>query len=163
MPGGAILGGQGRVQAESTDPGPGTHDFTKVECFGVPRLVQDCTIQTQKSRVLVRFMGSYLRGPQTARPWATGEDAYHMGPWEGHIRNLHLLVTLEAVIQGLCSWGGDGGEGQCQFQVPSASIISQSFNTPSSVLEKSKKKVIIGTDCLCCLVKTAILTDEIET
>lgn len=41
MPGGAILGGQGRVQAESTAPGPGTHDFIKEECFKVPRLVQD--------------------------------------------------------------------------------------------------------------------------
>lgn len=57
MPGGAILGGQGRVQAESTEPGPGTHDFIKVERFGVPRLVQD---STKKSRVLVKIHGGLI-------------------------------------------------------------------------------------------------------
>lgn len=42
-------------------------------------------------------------------------------------------------------------------------ISPQSFNTPRSVLEKSKEKVIIGIDCLGCLVKTTILADETET
>lgn len=41
-------------------------------------------------------------------------------------------------------------------------ISPQSFNTPSSVLEKSKKKVIINADCLGCLIKTTVLADEIE-
>lgn len=62
MPAGAILGEQGRVQAESTEPGLGTHDFTKVECFGRPRLVQDWAIQAKNSRVLVRFLGVLSKG-----------------------------------------------------------------------------------------------------
>lgn len=73
MPGGAILGGPGRVQAESTELGPGTHDFIKVERFGVPRLVLD---SNQKEQGFGQdSWGSYLRGTQIVRPWETGENA----------------------------------------------------------------------------------------
>lgn len=34
------------------------------------------------------------------------ETVYHQGRWGSHIRNLHLLVTLQAVVKGVHSWEG---------------------------------------------------------
>ena len=70
-----------------------------MECFEVPGLRSDWSIQTKKCWVLVSSKGSYLRGTQ-AEGLEAGEIVSHKGCWGSHIRN--LLLPLWAVIQGMC-------------------------------------------------------------
>ena len=59
-----------------------------MECFGVLRPSPGRSVQTKKRRVLVAWKVSYLKGPQE-------EGARQR---ESYIRNLHLVVTLQAVM-----------------------------------------------------------------
>ena len=52
----------------------------------------------KKSMLLLRFMGVLSKGYTMGKPWEAGENAYDMGLWESHIRNLYLLLTLQAVV-----------------------------------------------------------------
>lgn len=61
-----------------------------VECFGIPRLELDWSIQTTK--ILVTPMRVISMGVDKAyRCWEVGKIVDHTGY---SIRNLHLLVTL---------------------------------------------------------------------
>lgn len=68
-----------------------------MECSGVPGLRADWSIQTKKSRVLVRFSEVLLRGSQEGNPGRCGRRV--LG---SHSRNLYLFVTVQAVIEGMC-------------------------------------------------------------
>lgn len=59
-------GGQVRVLEERGGQALGHRPFSEPrgQCFAVPRLRVDWSIQTQKSRVSVSFQGVYLRGTQ---------------------------------------------------------------------------------------------------
>ena len=46
----------------------------------------------QRNGVWVNPAGSYVRY------WKAGETVAHKGSWGSHVRNLHLLVTLQALI-----------------------------------------------------------------
>lgn len=59
---------------------------------------------------MVSFVGVLSKGHVRGRPWEAGEDAHPMGR---HIRNLHSLVTLWAVI-----WGMDAREAGVSVQGP---------------------------------------------
>ena len=65
------------------------------------RLRPDRSIQTKKRRILVRSMGVLSKAHTVlggGRPWEVRETVYHKGCWESRIRNLHLLMTLWAII-----------------------------------------------------------------
>ena len=73
-----------------------------MKSFGVPGLRLDWAVQTKTIRVLVRS-GRFLSKQCTwARLWGAGETADRGGCWGSHIRNLLLLVTLQACIWGTC-------------------------------------------------------------
>lgn len=64
-----------------------------VECFGVPRLKLNWSIQTKKSGVLVtptRLISKEGTGRQ--------ETVDKKGYWGSHTRSVHLLVSLQAVV-----------------------------------------------------------------
>lgn len=67
-----------------------------MECFGVPELKTDWSIQI-KNQGLISNTGFYLRGAKVKSPGARG-DYDHKGCWESHIRNLHLLVNLQVTV-----------------------------------------------------------------
>ena len=66
-----------------------------MECFGVPGLSLLWSIQSQKSRVLVSFLWVLSKVLTSGRSRYVGEKS---GCWKSHIRNVHSLVTLWAVI-----------------------------------------------------------------
>lgn len=53
----------------------------------------------QKRGGLVNFLGILPKEHEGEGPGRWGD--YHKGPWGSHVRDLHLLVTLWAVIRGL--------------------------------------------------------------
>lgn len=61
-----------------------------MECFGVLRLSPSRSVQSRKSRVLVTREVSFLKGPQEESP----------RQWESYLRSSHLVVSLQAVIEG---------------------------------------------------------------
>lgn len=69
-----------------------------MECFEVPRLSLDWSIQSKKVRVFVSFLGLLPKGHARRRPWEMGEIVYHKGDWGSHVRDFHLLVTLRAIV-----------------------------------------------------------------
>lgn len=50
------------------------------------------------SGVLINSIGVLSKKCMRGRPWEVREIPEHKGCWECHVRNLHLLVTLQAVI-----------------------------------------------------------------
>lgn len=52
----------------------------------------------QKSWVLVNHLGILLKGSIRVRHWESGKIVDHKDYWWSHIRNLYLLVTLQAAI-----------------------------------------------------------------
>lgn len=79
-----------------------------MECFGVPRLSPDWSNQTKKSEILISFEGVLSKGCTRRRSLEAGETACHQGPCGGLVRDLHLSVTLWAVILGHMLTGGAG-------------------------------------------------------
>lgn len=70
-----------------------------VEYVGVPRLSLSWSFQT-KSGALVSFEGVLSKGYTRGRPQALGRVLITWVISGGHIRNLCLLATLQAVIEG---------------------------------------------------------------
>lgn len=71
-----------------------------MECFGFlaeARLIN----LSQKDRALVSSTGVSGKGYIRHTGAGEGRAGVHKGCWEGHIRDLHLLVTLWAAVQGL--------------------------------------------------------------
>lgn len=63
-----------------------------MECFGVPRLRPDYSIQTKKCGALVNSAGSYLRGTQMVAPGGEG-DFLSLGLLGTSYLELTFLVT----------------------------------------------------------------------
>ena len=70
----------------------------QVECCGFPKLGTDQSIQAKKSKFLINSMGFTCKGKVSQ----AGDTVDHTGRWGSHIRDLHLLVILQAVI-----WSSD--------------------------------------------------------
>lgn len=68
-----------------------------LEYLGVLRLRPNWLIQTKKSRILVNSKKVLSKRCTRGRPWEVGKIVYHKGCWGSHIKNLHLLVTLQAI------------------------------------------------------------------
>lgn len=69
-----------------------------MESSGVPKLRLAWSIQTKKSGILVSSTGDSSKEPRAegpGRPWRPVEDNGSQGR---RVRNLHLPVTLQAVI-----------------------------------------------------------------
>lgn len=66
--------------------------------FWVPCLRLDWSIQTKNSRVSISPVGVLSTGHTRGRPGVAGETVDHKGCGGSHIRNLHLLVTLQACV-----------------------------------------------------------------
>lgn len=75
------------------------------------------SIQTKKSRILVSFSGVLPKRSTRGKPWKAGENTHYKGHWGNCTSNLHLLITLQAVICGMCF-----GEGQVSVQGPCRSL-----------------------------------------
>lgn len=97
-----LHGRHGEVKAGYTekrqDLGTCLHDVHGLECFGVPRLRPDWSLQTKTSRAVVSSVGLLPKGHpgRRGRPFLDRK-----GCGGTPTRNLHLLVTLHAVIQGM--------------------------------------------------------------
>lgn len=69
-----------------------------VKCFKGSRLSLDGLNPNKKERILVSLLGVLPEEFVTGRPCETGENAEHKSCWGSRIRNLHLLVTLQAAL-----------------------------------------------------------------
>ena len=55
----------------------------------------------KKEKNFGKVHGGLIKGTHGVgggRPWEVRETVYHKGCWESRIRNLHLLMTLWAII-----------------------------------------------------------------
>ena len=83
--------------------GTSLYYYSQGEPFGISGLRPDWSIQTKRSGVLVRLVVFFSKGPTRRRLWEVEESAYHMDCWGSHIKNLHLLVSLQTFFSGLYS------------------------------------------------------------
>lgn len=99
MPDGVTQEGQaGCRQREQQD----LYQILVGEGCKVSRLSLDGLNPNKKEGILVSLLGVLPEEFVTGRPCGTGENAEHKSCWGSRIRNLHLLVTLQAALQCMC-------------------------------------------------------------
>lgn len=69
-----------------------------MKCCKVSRLSLDGLNPNEKEGILESLLGVLPEEFVAGRPCGTGENAEHKSGWGGRIRNLHLLVPLQAAL-----------------------------------------------------------------
>lgn len=95
-----LQGPQGTIREHIRTWGTCLYQGLWVKCFGVPRLKPDWSIHIKTSEVLISFMG-FLSGAHKGKTLGGRGDSLTQGGWGSHIRDLHLLVSLQAIVQGM--------------------------------------------------------------
>ena len=112
------------TQSKRQDLGTGLHSVPGVECFGVPRLRPNWSLQTPNSRVVVSSVELLSEG----HPGRQGRLFFdHEGCWGNPVRSFHLPVTL--------TQGSYLHEAERQCQVPTGGLAKRRGRRGSSTME----------------------------